>query len=155
MAVKIPLTRFREVGCGFYNLKTRFYCREVIGGLMDIGTHMSLLRLESSGNFLVVDVCFLDTTAKKEFDSLTDNGRLIVGVVASHPFHTTYFESFYRMYPDLKYFGTPRHIRNIPSIPWVGDISHKETRDLWEPEVLFISFSTLSSVVRCIWYQYV
>ena len=128
------LNRFVEIGVGFYNLKTPFYCKEVLGGLIDIGTHMSLLKLES-GRFIVIDTCPLDPCAKKELDSLTMNGTLIDGVVATHPFHTTYFEPFHTLYPNLKYYGTPRHIRNIDVIEWAGDISKEAVRALWEPEV--------------------
>ena len=128
------LNRFVEIGVGFYNLKTPFYCKEVLGGLIDIGTHMSLLKLES-GRFIVIDTCPLDPCAKKELDSLTINGTLIDGVVATHPFHTTYFEPFHTLYPNLKYYGTPRHIRNIDGIEWAGDVSKEAVRVLWEPEV--------------------
>lgn len=45
-------------------------------GLVDIGTHMSFLRLES-GKFLVVDCLDLLPSQKKEIDDLTANGTLI------------------------------------------------------------------------------
>ena len=135
------LVRFVEIGVGFYNLKTPFYCKEVLGGLIDIGTHMSLLKLES-GRFIVIDTCPLDPPAKKELDLLTVNGTLIDGVVATHPFHTTYFEPFHILYPNLKYYGTPRHIRNINTIDWAGDVSNEVVRALWEPEVTLHIIST-------------
>lgn len=124
------LIHWVEVGKGFYNLKHSFYEN---GGFINIGTHMSLLHLESSGKFLVLDTCCLSTAAKIEFDYLTNNGILIEAILATHPFHTTYFESFYRLYPSQKYYGTPRHIKIIPSIPWAGDISSEEIQKKYEP----------------------
>ena len=97
---------------------------------------MSLLSLQSTGKFLVLDTCALTTAAKIELDYLTQNGALIDGVIATHPFHTTYFTTFHAMYPNAKYYGTPRHIRMIPSIPWAGDVDTGAVRALWEPEVV-------------------
>jgi hypothetical protein len=127
----MELKHFVEVGNGFYNLKTPF----VLYGVIDIGTQMSLLRLKSTGTFLVIDTCAMSPAAKEEFDHLTSNGTLIDAVIATHPFHTIYFETFYAMYPTLKYYGTPRHIKTIPSITWAGDVSTEAVRSLWEPEV--------------------
>lgn len=132
----IELKRFRKIGPGFYNLKVPFYCRQYLKGMIDIGTHMSLVKIESTGKFLVLDVCSLDSVARSEFDFLTNNGLLIDSVIATHPFHTTYFESFYKTYPTLKYYGTPRHIRKLTTISWTGDISNEDNLRLWEPEVL-------------------
>jgi hypothetical protein len=77
----------------------------------------------------------LSSAAKAEFDFLTNNGTLIEAVIATHPFHTTYFESFYKFYPLLKYYGTPRHIAKMPSIPWAGDISCEDIRCKYEPYI--------------------
>lgn len=127
----MELKHFVEVGTGFYNLKTPF----VMYGFIDIGTQMSLLRLKSTGKFLVIDTCGMHPAAKAEFDHLTSNGTLIDAVIATHPFHTIYFEAFHALYPLLKYYGTPRHIRTIPSIKWAGDVSTEAVRSLWASEV--------------------
>jgi hypothetical protein len=114
----MKLEHFVEIGTGFYNYKTAFNVGVCI--TINIGTQISLLRLKSTGKFLVLDTCALSTAAKREFDLLTDNGSLVEAVIATHPFHTTYFESFYKLYPTPDYYGTPRHLRNIKSIPWKG-----------------------------------
>jgi hypothetical protein len=129
----MELKHFVEVGNGFYNLKTPF----VMYGVIDIGTQMSLLRLQSTDRFLVIDTCAMSSGAKEEFDRLTSNGTLIDAVIATHPFHTIYFEAFHAMYPTLKYYGTPRHIKTIPSITWTGDVSTEAVRSLWASEVIF------------------
>lgn len=128
----MKLENFQEVGSGFYNLKTSFYTNTVI----NVGSQMSLLSLKSTGKYLVLDTCALTAAAKIELDYLTQNGTLIDGVIATHPFHTTYFTTFHAMYPDAKYYGTPRHLKMIPSIPWAGDVDTAAVRTLWEPEVI-------------------
>jgi len=120
--------RIVEVATGFYNIRASFKFK----GIIDICTHMSLTKL-SSGKFLVIDTVPFDDELKKEFDALTNNGEDIEAVVATHPFHTLAFPPFYKMYPNLSYFGTPRHLRNQKDIPWAGDIMNELKR--WEPDV--------------------
>ena len=132
----MELVHFVEIGNGFYNLKTPL----LMAGMFDIGNQMSLLRLKSTGKFLLLDTCELSAGAKKELDFLTGNGSLIDGVIATHPFHTMFFMAFHATYPTLKFYGTPRHIRTIPSIPWAGDVNKEAVRRLWEPDVSKILF---------------
>ena len=137
----MKLENFIEIGNGFYNLKTPF----VVVGLFDVGNQMSLLRLKGSGRFLVIDTCSLSPAAKEELDFLTDGGKLIDAVVASHPYHTMFFVPFHKMYPSLKYYGTPRHIRTIPTIQWAGDVSTEAVQTLWSPEVTSLYLMSMKS----------
>ncbi|KAI8611343.1 hypothetical protein BC830DRAFT_1171970 [Chytriomyces sp. MP71] len=120
-----------EVGPGCYNLRAPF---KVIGGLVDVGTHMSLIRL-STGGYVALSTVELDTASKAELDVLTSNGELLEAVIATNPFHTMAFPSFYTAYPDAKYYGTPRHLKNIPQIPWSGDVSDRVVRTFWSPDI--------------------
>jgi hypothetical protein len=122
--------RIKQIGTtgGFYNIRANFK----IKGLVNIGTHMSLAKL-NNGKFLVIDTVPLDDDLKKELDTLTNNGSDIEAVIATHPFHTLAFPDFYKTYPNVPYFGTPRHIRNQKDIPWAGNIM--ENLDKWCPEV--------------------
>ena len=120
-----------NIGPGFYNIRAPF---KVAAGLIDVGTHMSICRL-TNGNYLVIDTVNLDAQLKSEIDALTNGGSKIQAVVATHPFHTLAFRGFYSHYPNAKYYGTPRHLRVIPEIPWVGDLQCPKTRALWEPDV--------------------
>jgi hypothetical protein len=96
---------------------------------------MSLIRL-NNGGFLVIDTVPLDTELKDEIDKLTDQGRNITAVLATHPFHTLSFPGFYEAYPNTVYIGTPRHIRNIKGIAWEkDDISSPAILQRWAPEV--------------------
>ncbi len=72
---------------------------------------------------------------KEEVDSLTNYGELIDAVLATHPFHTMFFAPFRVHYPNPPYYGTPRHRRVAPSVPWAGLINSPEILSKWEPEV--------------------
>jgi len=93
---------------------------------------MSFIKL-NSGKFVVIDTVPLDDSLKMEINNLTENGNLIEAVVATHPFHTLAFPDFYAAYPNPKYYGTPRHLRNLTQIKWEGDIS--QNLNLWSPEI--------------------
>ena len=105
-----------------------------VGGIIELGTQMSFCRL-SNGKILVIDTCQISIEAKAEIDKLTENGDLIEAVIATHPFHTLYFVPFFLLYPNARYYGTPRHLTNISEIPWAGDISKPEVLNAWEPDV--------------------
>lgn len=123
-----------EIGPGFWNLRGSFTFAE---GFEDLGTHMSLLQL-ASGKFLVVDACDISDKAKAEIDLLTENGRLMDAIVATHPYHTTYFPLFHRLYPEVKLYGTPRHLRHLPSLPWTDNVNNAAVRSIWESEGVFM-----------------
>lgn len=120
-----------EVGTRFWNIRGHF---KIVAGLVDIGTHMSLIQLRS-GNFIVIDTIPLDENLKLQLDKITDNGNKIEAVLATHPFHTLAFPAFFKAYPHVPYYGTPRHLKNLPDIKWVGDLSDCSTRNRWHPEI--------------------
>lgn len=98
---------------------------------------MSLIQLQN-GNFLVIDTVALNDQLKSELDELTSNGTKIEAVVAVHPFHTLAYSAFYKMYPNAKYYGTPRHLRKLTEIKWTGQLDEADNKALlsqWAPEV--------------------
>jgi hypothetical protein len=117
------------IGPGFWNVRATF----IIDGL-NIGTQMSLIQLPNQ-NFLIVDTVELDPDLLNDINMLTKNGTLIEAVIATHPFHTTYFPSFYQQFPKPPYFGTPRHLRIEPQIPWAGTVWDCAVREKWLPDV--------------------
>lgn len=126
-----PSPQLRQIGPGFWNVRAPFKLFRIV----DIGTHMSIIKLRS-GNFLVIDTVELNDQLKKELDELTSNGTKIEAVVGVHPFHTLAFPGFYKSYPEAKYYGTPRHIRKLTDIKWTGQLDdNKESLSKWEPEV--------------------
>jgi hypothetical protein len=135
---------FVQIGDGFWNLRSSL---TFLVGLVDVGTHMSVVRLRS-GKFLILSTVELNESATNALKRLTDGGKLIEAVIATHPFHTLYFQSFYDKFPDAKFYGTPRHIRNISSIPWAGDISTPENLSRWESEGVFMRIPNCAEFIN-------
>jgi len=125
--------RITLIGTGFYNIRSSFK----VFGLIEVGTHMSLIRL-SSGKFLIIDTIEIDDPLKTKINDLTNNGDLIEAVVATHPFHTIFFPAFYTLYPNAKYYGCPRHLKNITTIPWQGSFQDEASLKLWESEHIYL-----------------
>lgn len=129
MAQQTP--QLNQIGPGFWNVRASFKLFKIV----DIGTHMSVIQLRN-GNFLVIDTVEMNDQLKTELDQLTNNGTKIEAVVGVHPFHTLAFPGFYKLYPDAKYYGTPRHLRKLKDIKWTGELDNcKESLSKWEPEV--------------------
>ena len=120
-----------EIGPGFWNVRGHF---KMFAKMIDIGTQMSIIQL-NHGNFVVFDTVELDGHLKEQIDRLTNDGDLIEGVVGIHPFHTRFFLSFYKAYPQAAYYGTPRHLRILPEIPWLGSLDDCNIRQKWEPDI--------------------
>lgn len=123
-----PVSRFVRYGEHFINIRADFKVFKVV----QIGTHMSIVRL-SSGRYLLIDTVPIDEGLRAEIDALTNNGELIEGVVATHPFHTIAFPGFRQAYPEVPFYGTPRHLRVQPDLNWAGNIQDHLAR--WEPDV--------------------
>jgi hypothetical protein len=138
------MSKMIEIGTNFWNLRASF---TFLGGLIDIGNHMSLVRL-STGRFLVIDTCDINAIDKQKISTLTNNGELIDAVIATHPFHTMYFKPFKRMFPtsSIKYYGCPRHLRNLPEIPWSGSLVDSEIMKSWENEGIFLRLPSGSDI---------
>jgi len=106
-------------------------------GLVDIGTHMSIIKL-STGKFLVISTVPLAPDLKQELDALTEGGSKIEAVIATHPFHTLAFPPFFQSYPKAAYYGTPRHSRRQKDIPWAGLVNDPAVLNKWESEGVFL-----------------
>mmetsp|Transcript_10447 Transcript_10447/g.14400 ORF Transcript_10447/g.14400 Transcript_10447/m.14400 type:complete len:230 (-) Transcript_10447:106-795(-) len=93
-----------------------------------------------TGKFLVLDTVQIKVGSKEKraIDLLTDGGKRIEAVIATHPFHTTYFEPFASIYPGLTYYGTPRHLRKIGAIKWTGNLNDEAVRSIWESDDIYI-----------------
>jgi hypothetical protein len=124
----------REIGANFWNIRSSF---RLFAGLVNVGDHMSLIRL-STGRFLVLDACRLKQAEWNWIDHMTDGGSLIDAVIATHPFHTCFFEPFNKKYPNAKYYGTPRHLKQMQSIPWICSVTEVGIQEAWESEGIFM-----------------
>ena len=91
-----------------------------IAGVLDIGTHMSLVQ-RSDGGFVVIDGCGLDESQRAAIMALTGNGERVVAVVHVHPFHTLHVGNTHRLFPSAALYGTARHHQRDPSLQWRGE----------------------------------
>src|SRR5690606_25784219 len=101
---------------GFWTFRGSFK----IGGVLDIGTHMSLVR-RASGRFVLIDSYSLGDDDRRQLMSLTDNGRAIEAVLNVHPFHTLHCAAVHRMIPHAKLYGTRRHHTACDGLPWQAE----------------------------------
>ena len=120
-----------QIGRDFWNVRGHF---KILAKLVDIETQMSIIRL-ANGRFLVIDTVEMNDQLRQEINHLTNNGEKIEAVLATHPFHTLAFPSFYQAYPNAHYYGTPRHLRRLTNIPWKGSLDDCHVRQIWEPQV--------------------
>jgi hypothetical protein len=103
---------------GFWNFRGSFK----IGGVIDVGTQSALVRLES-GRFVLLDSYALSRSARRLVSDQTDGGERLEAVINLHPFHTLHVRTVFRWYPHAVYYGTERHHRMFPDLPWAETCS--------------------------------
>lgn len=123
-----------QIGPNFWNIRGKFVIKKAGVALADFGTHMSIIRLPS-GKFLVLDAIELSAAQKKEIDTLTDDGKHIEAVIGLHPFHTLWLPAFHKLYPSASYYGCPRHLKMLTTIPWSGSLLDEVVRNKWAPHI--------------------
>jgi len=88
-----------------------------IGGVIDVGTQVSLVRL-ASGKFVFLDSYTLSSAVRRKVDELTGGGEDIEAILNLHPFHTVHVRKMHKMYPQARLYGTARHRSRFPELPW-------------------------------------
>ena len=78
-----------QVADGFWNIRGSFK----VAGLIDIGTHTSLVR-RSDGRFLLLDSYTLKDSFAAQVDELTGGQGNVAAVLNLHPFHTIHGRSW-------------------------------------------------------------
>ncbi|MAM60236.1 hypothetical protein [Maritimibacter sp. UBA3975] len=131
--------RIIDCGNGFWNIRGSFK----IGGLIQIGTQASLVRL-GDGRFVMLDSYTLSPDLLAEVDAITGGREKITAVLNLHPFHTLHSEAMHRDFPDAAHFGTPRHLRLFPKLTW-GALTTDDPI-LWERFAPDLEFSTPEGV---------
>lgn len=122
-----------NLGHGFWNVR----CTMKIGGILNIGTHVSIVR-KKSGRFLILDSYTLNGEIKDQVMGLTDDGRLVDAVLNLHPFHTLHCDAMARDFPWAKFYGSERHRRVCPGVPWEGEaVESPEVAGQFEEDLLF------------------
>jgi len=123
----VPLPTHREIDLrkdivtvrdGFWNFRGSFK----IGGVIDVGTQSALVRLRS-GSFVLLDSYALSRAARRLVYDQTDGGERLEAVINLHPFHTLHVNTIYQWYPHAAHYGTERHHRMFPDLPWAQTCS--------------------------------
>jgi len=102
-----------QVADGFWNIRGSFK----VAGLIDIGTHASLVR-RSDGRFLLLDSYTLKDSFAAQVDELTGGQGNVAAVLNLHPFHTIHVAAIHERYPKAKHYGTARHLSRLPELNW-------------------------------------
>ena len=102
-----------QVAENFWNIRGSFR----IGGVVDIGTQASLVRL-ASGNFLFLDSYAMSETLIEEISIILDGRGEIEAILNLHPFHTVHVERMHELFPEARLHGTQRHLDRFPELPW-------------------------------------
>lgn len=115
-----------QVADNFWNIRGSFR----IGGVVDIGTHASLVRL-ASGNFLLLDSCALSEALCREINAIVGHKGEIEAIVNLHPFHTVHVKRMHELFPKARLHGTQRHLDRFPELPWEEVRSEDEELHEW------------------------
>ena len=107
-----------DCGNGFWNLRAPFK----IKGLINIGTQASLID-KGDGHFIWLDCAPLNGEAERQVMMLTEGGTKVDAVLNLHPFHTMYCVDFHRRFPNAAFYGSKRHQRICPDIPWQPELA--------------------------------
>lgn len=102
-----------EVGDGFWNIRGSFK----IGGLLDIGTHASLVR-RANGKFVLLDACAFPEEIQQWLTEKTGGGEALEAILHLHPFHTIHVRAAHELFPRAKLYGTARHHETLADLKW-------------------------------------
>jgi len=113
------MSKIVDIGNGFFNIRGSF---TLLFGLLDLGTHSSLVKC-SSNNYVLIDCVHLNPETKAQIDELTSSGSNLYAIINVHPFHTIYIEEVARQYPNAKLYGTQRHKDKFPALKWENELT--------------------------------
>lgn len=107
-----------QISDDFWNIRGEFK----LGGVLDIGTHASLVKL-ASGKFVLLDSYTLQGEVKSQVDTLTNDGKDIEAIIHLHPFHTVHTKTMHQQYPNARLYGTRRHVERFSELPWQNELT--------------------------------
>ena len=113
--------RVLKISNDYWNIRGEFK----IGGILNIGTHASLVKL-GNGKFVLLDAYTLQGEVKAQVDALTNNGADIEAIINLHPFHTVHVKKSHKQYPNAKLYGTRRHLEKFPDLSWQGELTESD-----------------------------
>lgn len=109
--------KIHDLGSGFWNIRGDFR----IGGVINIGTQCSLVKLES-GKFIFLDSYTLKDDIRSKVMGLTNDGKDVEAVLNLHPFHTIHCAQMAKDFPQATFYGSSRHAKKVPEIEWSDDL---------------------------------
>ena len=124
--------QIHDLGAGFWNIRGSFR----IGGVLNIGTHCSLVKL-SSGKFIFLDSYTLTNDIRAEVMALTNNGQDVEAVLNVHPFHTVHCAQMAKDFPQATFYGSSRHPKQVPEVNWADDLVESDAVAARYPELKF------------------
>ena len=124
--------KIHKLGSGFWNIRGSFR----IGGVLNIGTHCSLVKL-NSGKFLFLDSYTLTGDVRDEVMTLTNNGQDVEAVLNVHPFHTVHCAQMAKDFPQATFYGSSRHHKKVPDVQWANDLVESGAVSERYPELEF------------------
>ena len=86
-------------------------------GVIDVGTQSALVRL-STERYVLLDSYALGRAARRFVSEMTDGGERLEAIINLHPFHTIHVRAVHAWYPQAALYGTERHHRKLPDLPW-------------------------------------
>ena len=105
-----------DCGHGMWNVRGDYR----IGGIVNVGTHASLIQLPS-GEFIWLDSLTLEGDTLKRIMEMTDDGKAVEAILNCHPFHTLHCEWATKCFPGAKLYGSDRHKKRMPHLHWETD----------------------------------
>lgn len=121
-----------DLGAGFWNIRGTFR----LGGVLNIGTHCSLVKL-SSGKFVFLDSYTLTDDLRAQVMALTNNGQDVEAVLNLHPFHTVHCAQMAKDFPQAIFYGSSRHHKKAPEVQWAKDLVESDAVAERYPELKF------------------
>ena len=109
--------KIHDLGSGFWNIRGEFR----IGGVINIGTQCSLIKLES-GKFIFLDSYKLTGEVRDKVMALTNDGQDVEAVLNVHPFHTVHCAQMAKDFPQAIFYGSTRHAKQVPEVDWSEDL---------------------------------
>ena len=106
-----------HVAENFWNIRGSYK----IGGVIDVGTHASLVR-RANGKFVLLDSYTMRGAVKRKVAELTSGGEDIEAILNVHPFHTVHVHKMHELYPQATLYGTARHLTRFPELPWADTL---------------------------------
>lgn len=121
-----------DLGAGFWNIRGSFK----IGGVINIGTHCSLIQLPSA-KFIFLDSYTLTGQVREQVMALTNNGQEVEAVLNVHPFHTVHCAQMAKDFPQALFYGSSRHRKQVPEVQWSTDLVESDAVAKRYPELKF------------------